>query len=243
MRFGKSGSGKGVMSAAKTTGRPWMLIVDDDDAFRALVSNVLPPIGMEMREAKDGGEALSAVRSGRPALVIIDVDLPDVSGYEVCRELRNRYGEDLPIVFVSGVRVEPYDRAGGILLGADDYIVKPFDPGELLARVRRLASRAARRAPTTEYDLTRREQEVLQLLANGLAQAEIARRLFISSKTVATHIQRLLAKLGVHSRAQAIALAHHEHLVVAADRPRPPRNGSDFQPHGAPNAAATSAPA
>ncbi|HLM35254.1 MAG TPA: LuxR C-terminal-related transcriptional regulator, partial [Gaiellaceae bacterium] len=90
-------------------------------------------------------------------------------------------------------------------------------PDELLARVRRLASRSARRPSGVGYDLTRREREVLRLLAAGISQEGIASRLFISPKTVATHIQRVIGKLGVHSRAQAVALAHREHLVRASD--------------------------
>jgi len=196
----------------------WILIVDEDEDCLALVSSLLTRIGFETREASGGIEALDAVGAGRPLLVILAVELADVSGYEVCRELRDRFGQELPIVFLSATRVESYDRAGGILLGADDYVVKPFDPDELLARVRRLAARGERR-PTADYDLTPREREVLRLLADGVGQDEIAVRLFISSKTVATHIQRVLAKLGVHSRAHAVAVAHREQLVPLDSRP------------------------
>jgi DNA-binding NarL/FixJ family response regulator len=118
--------------------------------------------------------------------------------------------------------VETPDRVAGLLIGADDYIVKPFDPDELLARVRRLLLRSSRSANGTDRRrghsdalaaLTPREREVLGLLARGSDQEEIAASLFISPKTVATHIQRLLAKLGVHSRAQAVAFAHQEQLL------------------------------
>src|SRR5918995_1381485 len=139
--------------------------------------------------------------------------LPRIGGYEVCHELRERYGDDLPIVFVSGSRTEPGDRAAGIMLGADDYITKPFDPDELLARIRRLLRRGRRAADrprrrTTFAELTARELEVLELMAGGLAQAEIAKRLVISPRTAGTHIQHILEKLDVRSRAQAVALAH-----------------------------------
>ena len=186
-----------------------ILIVDDDPAMRELLSSLLDQAGLPTRQAATGEEALAAARRQRPRLVLLDVRLPGVSGYEVCRELRERFGEQLPIVFISGERVEPFDRAAGLLLGADDFVVKPFAPDELLARVRRLVARFT--PPAAKADrpkLTRREGEVLNLLANGLAQPEIAKELVISSKTVSSHIQHILAKLGVHSRAQAVAAVH-----------------------------------
>ena len=77
--------------------------------------------------------------------MILDVDLPRISGYEVCRELRDAFGEAVAIMFVSGTRAEAYDRVGGLLIGADDYVVKPFDPDELL--VEGAGAPAPRRRP------------------------------------------------------------------------------------------------
>ena len=192
-----------------------ILVVDDDPTFRELVATLLERLGCESIEAADGLEAL-AVATSKPSLVLLDVDLPGISGYEVCRELRDAYGNDLPIVFVSGKRTEQLDRVGGLLLGADDYIVKPFEPDEFLARVRRYLSRASQpRGAGIRAELTSREREVLRLLASGLDQRAIAAQLVISPKTVATHIQRILGKLGVRSRAQAVALAHRHGLVEA----------------------------
>lgn len=196
-------------------------MVDADDGFRVLVSRLLHRVGYETDESATGEEALAAVHRERPALVLLDVCLPGLTGYEVCRELRDEFGDGLPIVFVSGERTEPYDRVGGLLMGADDYLVKPLDQNELLARVRRLLARTASVTPKSVSNLTKRELEVLLLLADGLESEEIAERLFISPKTVATHIQRVLTKLGVHSRAQAVALAHRHHLVDAAGRNAP----------------------
>ena len=155
-----------------------------------------------------------------PSLVLLDVQLPRVSGYEVCRELRDEYGDALPIVFVSGERTESLDRVAGLMIGADDYITKPFVPDELLARVRRLLARPAARRPSAlrrsdTYGLTARERQVLSLLAEGATQATIADGLFISSSTVGTHIQRILTKLGVHTRGEAIALAYRAGLVTS----------------------------
>ena len=114
---------------------------------------------------------------------------------------------------ISGTRTKPFDRAAGILLGADDYMVKPVDAGELIARVWRLVrcrpqTNGAGHGVGTKLDvLSSRERQVLALLSEGADQDEIAQTLFISPKTVATHIQRTLTKLGVRSRTQAVALA------------------------------------
>jgi two-component system nitrate/nitrite response regulator NarL len=197
-----------------------VLVVDDDANCRALISSLLERIGCTIYQTGCGAEALALAETLRPQLVVLDVGIPGVTGYEVCRELRDRYGHALAIVFVSGTRVEPPDRVAGLLIGGDEYIVKPFDPDELVARVRRLLRQADVRAPNSNANdssrvltLTAREREVLVLLARGRAVDEIAGELYISPKTVATHIQRVLPKLGVHSRSQAVALAHREGLL------------------------------
>jgi DNA-binding NarL/FixJ family response regulator len=191
-----------------------VLIADADERLRATLLTLFQRTGFRTTEARSGAEALASVRRQRPALILLDVQLPGVSGYAVCHELREQYGRDLPIVFLSGTRTESSDRVAGLLLGADDYIVKPFDPDELLARVRRLITRAedGNRRPD-DARLTKRERQVLNLLASGVQQNEIAERLVISPTTVATHIQRILPKLGVHSRAEAVARAHRDGLV------------------------------
>jgi two-component system, NarL family, nitrate/nitrite response regulator NarL len=204
----------------------FILVVDDDPRTGEAISALLEGAGFETRQASSGEEALAATREVRPQMVLLDVRLPGVSGYEVLRELRRRFGETLPVMFVSGERVEPLDRVAGLLLGADDYLVKPFAPDELIARVRRLAIRSASNGEdAVTANLTRREREVLELLASGLAQPEIARRLVISSGTVASHIEHILAKLGVHSRAEAVAVAHRSGFlasqVVGLTRDRP----------------------
>lgn len=150
--------------------------------------------------------------------MLAEVNLPEVSGYEVCHELHDRYGDDVSVIFLSADRTEPYDRVAGLLLGAVDYIVKPFDEDELLARVRSALRRSEQngmsrdRASGSWNALTARELEVLNLLSRGFDQIQIAGELVISPKTVGTHIQRVLTKLGVHSRAQAVALAHEHGL-------------------------------
>ena len=198
-----------------------ILIVDHDRESRAALAGLLARAGFSPFEAGSGEEALAAARATEPALVLLEVALPDVGGYEVCRALRDEFGSELPIVFVSGERRESVDRAAGILIGADDYIVKPFDPQELLARVRRLLERSgrehARGAPHgPKLELTARELEVLRRLAEGVRPADIATDLVLSPKTVSNHIQRILGKLGVHSQAQAVALAYELGLVESS---------------------------
>src|SRR5262245_23877237 len=96
-----------------------------------------------------------------PELVVLDVQLPEMSGYEICRELREEFGEGLPILFVSGFRTEALDRVAGLLVGADDYLVKPFAPDELIGRVRALTRRGrAGISNGSTWGLTRREDEV-----------------------------------------------------------------------------------
>jgi DNA-binding NarL/FixJ family response regulator len=188
-----------------------VLLVDDDEQYLELIRTVLERAGYRTTTACSGEEALALARSERPALVVLDIKLPGVAGYEVCRELKDSFGKGLPVIFVSGVRTEAFDRAAGLLVGADDYLVKPFEVDEFMARVRKhLAPEpiAAPEADTLTTALTPREREVLGLLTEGLGQGEIAERLVITSKTVSTHIQHVLEKLGVHSRAQAVAVAH-----------------------------------
>jgi DNA-binding NarL/FixJ family response regulator len=189
-----------------------ILVVDDDRDFRAYLASLFENLGYRTEQAATGAEVLPTALADRPAAVVLDVELPDVNGYEVCRELRDHYGDEIPIVLVSGERIEALDRSAGLLLGADDYLTKPVDGGELIARIRRLVERndGNRQVPVLNGKLsllTKREHEVLELLAEGYQQDDIARRLVISPKTVATHIQRILAKLDVRSRAQAVALA------------------------------------
>jgi DNA-binding NarL/FixJ family response regulator len=199
---------------------PPILVADGDRAMRQAIGALLRRIGYETTEAKTGHEALELATRLKPALVILEVNLEDVSGYEICRELRDSFGNEISVIFVSAQRTAPSDRVAGLLVGADDYIVKPFDSDELLARVRAALWRLPVRPPNSEDArqavdalLTPREREVLLLLARGLGQPEIASTLVISPKTVAGHIERILTKLRVRSRAQAVAVAHQQGLV------------------------------
>ena len=197
--------------------RHLVLIADQDDDARGTLARLLEQAGFEVVQASTGEQALATAREAFPSLVILEVPLGAMSGYEVCRTIREEHGDAVPVLFLSGARTEPYDRVAGLNLGADDYVVKPYAPDELLARVRRLLRQLPPRpvAPSA-IRLTLRESEILQLLADGQAPSEIARRLFISKKTVATHIEHIFTKLGVHSRVEAVAVAYRDGLVLPA---------------------------
>ena len=193
-----------------------LLVVDGDRASRESVLQLLEQAGYSCRAAKSGEEGLTSARNEEPGLVIMADVLPGMASYELCRALRDEFGEILPIFFLSRTRKEPLDCVAGLLLGADDYIVEPFAAEEFVARVRRAVTRASafriiNDQPT--HSLTARELEVLSGLANGRSQKEIALELIISPKTVGTHIQRILTKLEVHSRAEAVAVAYQRGLV------------------------------
>jgi DNA-binding response OmpR family regulator len=173
-----------------------ILIVDDDADFREIASRIVQQAGYTTREAATGEEAVEAARRERPDLVLLDVRLRGaLSGHEVCRMLKDQISPAPAVLFISGARIEPFDRAGGLLVGADDYVVKPFAADELLARIRALIRRSTP-TPTAE-DLTNREREVARLLKEGLSESQIAERLKISLATARGHIEHIFQKMGV----------------------------------------------
>jgi len=213
------------VDAARGQQRP-VLLVDEDDDARAALAALLNDAGFDVIEAGSGEDALAVARKLAPAAVILEIPLGALSGYEVCRALREELGSDLPVVFVTGARTESYDRAVGLIIGADDYVVKPYAADELLARIRRLLRRSRPAAARAASGLTPRELEVLELLAEGRSPQEISSTLFISAKTVSTHIEHIFTKLGVSSRVQAVAVAYRDGLVhpVAETAALPPKS-------------------
>ena len=193
------------------SGRRSIVVADGDVVARAELQRALAAAGFAVVEAASGDEALAAALEDGVVLAVLEVRLPGLSGYEVCRRLREEHGDRVPIIFVSADRVEPSDRVAGLIVGADDYLVKPVARDEIVARVRRQLARAPGHLAGPK--LTAREGEVLRLLAAGLAPAQIASELSISPKTVATHVEHIYAKLGVHTRAQAVARAFRLALV------------------------------
>jgi DNA-binding NarL/FixJ family response regulator len=177
--------------------------------------------------ADSADSATAVARESHVDAAILDVSLPGINGYGLCRQLREIFDSELPVVFVSGSHTDPKERATGILIGGDDYLVKPVDPDELVARLRRLLERARSWSKPSTSDLSAREIEVLQLVAEGYPPAQVAKKLVISPKTVSSHVQRILVKLNAHTRAQAVAIAYEEGLI------RVPHNGAghDVEAH------------
>jgi two-component system response regulator MprA len=197
-----------------------ILVVDDDPKIASVVGRGLRFEGFAVRTAVDGDEALRTARDDPPDLIILDLMLPGIDGLEVCRRLRR--GTNAPILMLTARDSVP-DRVAGLNSGADDYLAKPFDFDELLARVRALLRRAAPgqeqlltfadlrlNVATREVfraqrrlDLTAREFAVLQLLMRSprhvLSREQILERIWgsgeVESNAVEVYIGRLRDKL------------------------------------------------
>ena len=115
-----------------------VLVVDDEQNIRDLAALYLEKEGFSVEEASNGREALSRFQQTQPALVILDVMMPGMDGFEVCRELRREH--DVPILMLTA-RSEDVDKIVGLELGADDYMTKPFNPREMVARVKAILRR------------------------------------------------------------------------------------------------------
>jgi two-component system, OmpR family, response regulator len=122
-----------------------ILIADDDPHIREVLAFALGKAGLSARAVEDGEVALAAVAHSAPDLIILDINMPKMDGLEVCRRLRAE--SDIPILFLSS-RDDEIDRVLGIELGADDYVVKPFSPREVVARVMAILRRSGGKAPT-----------------------------------------------------------------------------------------------
>src|SRR5207302_2015997 len=129
-----------------------VLVVEDEASIASFVAAYLKNAGYDVRTTASGVEALKLVESEKPALVVLDLMLPDIDGVEVCKRIRET--RDLPVLMLTA-RDEDVDKIIGLEVGADDYMTKPFNPRELVARVRAILRRAA-------PDRTKRESAVIQ---------------------------------------------------------------------------------
>lgn len=201
---------------------PTILVAEDETAIAETVLYALRSEGFAAEHVLLGGEVVPKVRAGKVDLVVLDVGLPDITGFEVCRQLRTF--SDLPVIFLTA-RDGEIDRVVGLELGADDYVVKPFSPRELVARVRARLRRRMLPASTEwqalgrfeidregrrirfagqALDLTRYEYGLIEVLLQRpgavLSRAQLMDRVWSDAldsgdRTVDTHIKTLRAKL------------------------------------------------
>jgi DNA-binding NarL/FixJ family response regulator len=211
-----------------------VLIVDDDDLMRAGLRGVLSSDeAIELvGEANDGREAAYRVRLLRPDVVLMDVRMPDLDGISATREVLAAFPE-VKVVILTTFEQDDY-IFGALNAGASGFLLKRTRPEELIAAIHTIAAgdsllsppvtsrvierMAGQPAPGAEPDprldeLTPRETEVLELVARGLSNAEIAARLVIEESTVKTHVKRVLAKLGARDRVQAVIFAYESGLT------------------------------
>jgi two-component system OmpR family response regulator len=150
-----------------------VLVVDDEDSMRDLVTTALEFVGFEVQSAADGFAALAAVPSFAPHLIVLDVNMPGIDGREVCRRLRDG-GDTTPVIFLTA-RDAVDDQIGGFAVGADDYLTKPFHLQVLIARVRAVLKRAG--AATAEHGSER-------LTCGGLELEESTHRVWRDGERV-----------------------------------------------------------
>ncbi len=170
-----------------------ILVVDDDERLRRTVSNYLRAEGFQVLESGSGEQMRTCLANETVDLIILDLMLPDESGLNLARELRAR--SDIAIIMLTG-KVETVDRIVGLEIGADDYVTKPFDHRELLARVRtvlRRAPKARRQTNTVPVSSVRFEGWVLDLVTQELSAAD-GRVVHLTS-----HQYQLLASLVTHA--------------------------------------------
>jgi len=215
------------MSLARTT-QNHILMIDDDIDLNALVTEYLARYGHRLITATTATRGMTELRRERPDLIILDIMLPDTDGLTLCREIRNEY--DVPIIMLTA-RGEVADRVLGLELGADDYLSKPFEPRELVARIQSVIRRSSKRDNTdvlvsdglsleketrrvgldgSEIDLTTMEFELLSLLMESrgrvLSRNYLIERLRgidadVYDRSIDMLVSRLRDKLGDDSHA------------------------------------------
>ena len=191
-----------------------LLVVDDDPNLVLLVKDYLEFRGYEVVAASNGLEALEVMRRLTPDLIICDVMMPEMDGYTFVQTLRSDRATDwIPVIFLSA-RGQTADRVRGLNTGADAYLVKPFEPEELVAQVeatlkhteRLLQMQGAPVQPVIQLDreveLTPTETKVLQYVARGMPNREIAEVMGVSQRTIESHVSNMLAKTGLHNRTE-----------------------------------------
>lgn len=193
-----------------------LLLIDDDPNLILLVQDYLEFRGYAVITAENGREALEILKDEVPDMIICDVMMPEMDGYSFVKNVReNSSTEWIPVLFLSA-KGQSQDRVKGLNTGADVYMVKPFEPEELVAQVEstlKQASRLLRRpsqgssqepklqVPAT-VELTPTEVKVVQLVARGMSNREISEVMNVSQRTIESHVSNMLAKTSLHNRTE-----------------------------------------
>jgi DNA-binding NarL/FixJ family response regulator len=225
--------------------QPTVVVADDQALVRGGFRMILNSAGIQVvAEAADGKEAVTAVLKHKPDVVLMDVRMPGMDGLEATRRILAARSADGAaggprIIILTTFDLDQYVYAA-LAAGASGFLLKDVSPEHLIAAVqlvrtgdallaptitRRLVERFAPRAASPGHDmsaLTPRELEVLGLIARGLSNAELAATLTLSEATVKTHVARILTKLGLRDRVQAVVLAYETGLVAPGSTATPP---------------------
>jgi DNA-binding NarL/FixJ family response regulator len=213
-----------------------VVIADDQALVRSGFRLILESAGIDVAgEAADGKAAVTAVLEHRPDVVLMDIRMPVMDGLEATRQIVGA-GSDVRVVMLTTFDLDQYIY-GALAAGASGFLLKDVTPEHLVAAVqlvrsgdallapsitRRLVERFAPRAAVSGTDLsalTPRELEVLTLVGRGLSNAELAAALTLSEATVKTHVARIMAKLSLRDRVQAVVLAYETGLVTPSTGP------------------------
>jgi DNA-binding NarL/FixJ family response regulator len=228
-----------------------ILIVDDDLTLRKILHNSLEHRGYQVVSVGSGKDALARFSQDVPDIIVSDVSMPEMDGFEFCRQLRSQpSGKLIPFIFLSA-KNELNDRVQGHTIGADNYLTKPFEMKELLANIEALIERSrrvhaeivhlieqlanphlkdtifnnnARESQTTvaieetaisaeppkPLPLTPAEERVFWETIQGYTNKQISDRLFISPRTVQTHLSNILSKLDLSNRTQLVRFAYEQ---------------------------------
>jgi two-component system response regulator TtrR len=192
---------------------PTVFVVDDDSSTRELLAWLMKRHGLHAELFPDARAFLKGYRAGTPGCLVVDLDMPGMSGLDLQRHLKDS-GVELPVIFLSG-RADVPKAVRAVREGAVDFVEKPFDYKRVVSLVDECLKRDAERRASIEHrrtcsarlaQLTHREREVLELVVAGRMNREIAEQLDISIKTVEAHRARIMEKFEVDSVAELVQL-------------------------------------
>ncbi len=193
-----------------------ILVAEDERKILNLLQLYLEKNNYEVITAQNGIEALEKVKKFDPDLLVLDIVMPEMNGHEVCKKIRkDKKYRDIPIIYLSSL-AEKQSIVSSLELGGDDYLTKPFDPNELIARINAILRRIKGRQVTSEKqieELTYQEQKILQYMEEGYTNKEIALKLTLTEGTVKVYNHIIYQKLQVRNRTQAIVRAKELNII------------------------------